>query len=485
MSISNMNGMTSSFPAYIISPCSYGAYGLSRFIRNSEIIPFSPLTKATNINLYSQNCRLIFFLPEEAALLLSGLSVIARIVNTQQDRRLSIVVLCSSPVYWIWYTLLHLVDDQSVLSNIRFASSKLSIFSLGELLNTSKFYNYPNIEKHALFNSFTSGAGLVGLTKAEFSALLASLKGIDVNSQAQSLGLSKKTLYNQKKSAIKKIIMHYPAISAGLPGGRFNMLKCREKNKLSRFEEDFIHSIHTKDIFFVYQPITDADLSLQGFELLCRWKKNEDLLVPGDFLSKLESDFSWMSLTAYAINDAIKKINYYKGGFYFSINLPPEVINHESLYQMVLMECKKLLRAKDRRRLIFEVSELTNIGSDSAVAVNISKLRNYGFKVLLDDCFSQGSIFFPVRSSPFNGYKIDMDIIKDFKRDAHALSLLKSLAYYCRLTGSSCIAEGVESSEVMSELSGLGITQFQGFFISKPVLDEEIIHLVERLKNKN
>jgi EAL domain-containing protein (putative c-di-GMP-specific phosphodiesterase class I) len=80
---------------------------------------------------------------------------------------------------------------------------------------------------------------------------------------------------------------------------------------------------------------------------------------------------------------------------------------------------------------------------------------------MLDDCFSQSSVMFPVRTMRFSAYKLDMSIVNDMQRDQHALALIRSLIFYCQLTGSRCIAEGVDM-EKFNKLKALGVDRFQG-----------------------
>ena len=100
---------------------------------------------------------------------------------------------------------------------------------------------------------------------------------------------------------------------------------------------------------------------------------------------------------------------------------------------------------------------------------------------MLDDCFSQSSVMFPVRSVRFSAYKLDMSIVNDMQRDPHALALIKSLLYYCQLTGSRCVAEGVDSLDKFNRLKALGIDHFQGYFISPPVERENVSDLIHQL----
>ncbi len=53
-----------------------------------------------------------------------------------------------------------------------------------------------------------------------------------------------------------------------------------------------------------------------------------------------------------------------------------------------------------------------------------------------------------------------MSIVNDAQHDPKALALIKSPAYYCQLSDSRCVAEGVDSLAKFTQLKSLGIDRF-------------------------
>ncbi|WP_435339361.1 EAL domain-containing protein, partial [Klebsiella aerogenes] len=62
------------------------------------------------------------------------------------------------------------------------------------------------------------------------------------------------------------------------------------------------------------------------------------------------------------------------------------------------------------------------------------------------------------------------------------LVLIKSLVYYCQLTQSRCIAEGVDSLEKFNQLRALGVDCFQGYFFSAPVACEQMEGIIKNFE---
>lgn len=64
---------------------------------------------------------------------------------------------------------------------------------------------------------------------------------------------------------------------------------------------------------------------------------------------------------------------------------------------------------------------------------------------------------FPVRQVHFDGLKLDRDIVGKFVANDNDYKLIKAIQIYSDMTGSECIAEGVDSEEKFEKLVALGV----------------------------
>ncbi|CAM3825057.1 MULTISPECIES: EAL domain-containing protein [Enterobacteriaceae] len=245
---------------------------------------------------------------------------------------------------------------------------------------------------------------------------------------------------------------------------------------MNNIETDFMRDVGTKFIYPVYQPIVNGHRRIVGFEMLIRWCVNGVEKQPQDFLPYFNEKKLWLALTAVMLETAAKKVNYYGGKIYFSINIPAVLLGDEQLYE--LLDIAKRLLVKDDWYdcLVLEIPE--NICLESKVLESINHLYSQGWRLELDDCFSVSSGTFPIKTVRFSGYKLDRSIIATFLADSYEASLIRALNYFCVLTGSRCTAEGVDDHQKFSMLAKLGIDNFQGYEISKPVPDAELDDLV-------
>ncbi|MDS7870136.1 Cyclic di-GMP phosphodiesterase CdpA [Klebsiella pasteurii] len=465
---------------YILSPCSLVADGLVKVMMANSMQPVVLPSDATRLPGDANIRRIIVFLPETPARLLATLQQAAAFLE-RSATPLPMLILSRSPASWLWHTLLHQVIDRHLLSEVRSAASDLPVPSLTAVLQDYIRQRYPSLKQLADEEIRLGGKRPGGLTRPELNAILGLLSGYSVNAQAKRRGISHKTLYNQRTAGLKKMVEHYPQLATRFPGSQTKGQKIQPDAALSAFEREFVHAIHCRQIFPVFQPITDDRMRLKGLEILCRWRQKGQVLLPGEFLPQIRSAYAWLVLTAFMLREAVESINLHPGEFYFSVNISAAIASNDNLIRMLETARQQLREPHLSSRLVLEFAETLDLNLQSKIADNISRLRKQGFAIMLDDCFSQSSVMFPVRSVRFSAYKLDMSIVNDMQRDPHAMALIKSLLYYCQLTGSRCVAEGVDSLDKFNRLRALGIDRFQGYLISPPVERENVSDLIHQL----
>ena len=453
---------------YILSPCSLVADGLVKVMMANSMQPVVLPSDATRLPGDANIRRIIVFLPETPARLLATLQQAAAFLE-RSATPLPMLILSRSPASWLWHTLLHQVIDRHLLSEVRSAASDLPVPSLTAVLQDYILQRYPSLKQLADEEIRLGGKRPSGLTRPELNAILGLLSGYSVNAQAKRRGISHKTLYNQRTAGLKKMVEHYPQLATRFPGSQTKGQKIQPDAALSAFEREFVHAIHCRQIFPVFQPITDDRMRLKGLEILCRWRQKGQVLLPGEFLPQIRSAYAWLVLTAFMLREAVESINLHPGEFYFSVNIPAAIASNENLIRMMETARRQLRQQKMAERLVLELAANTDLNFHGKIAENVARLQKCGFRIMLDDCFSQSSVLFPVRTCSLNAYKLDMSIVSNMQHDLHALALIKSLLYYCQLTGSRCIAQGVDSEGKLNRLKELGVNRFQGSYISMQV----------------
>lgn len=235
-----------------------------------------------------------------------------------------------------------------------------------------------------------------------------------------------------------------------------------------------------REIFPAYQIITDRDKKGVGFEILIRWNKNGKIVKPACFLNDISNHEIWLKITALVIHAAVSGINKYNGKFYFSVNIPPRLASGKALPEMARKAIGMLLKPQWAEKLVFEFAEDIDVTKDKKIPETMRHLRNTGCRLFLDDCFSNHHTMFPVRQVHFDGLKLDRDIVEHFVANDNDYNLIKAIQIYSDMTGTDCIAEGVDSEEKFEKLVELGVKNFQGYYLSRAVKEEELDRMVRQ-----
>ena len=280
------------------------------------------------------------------------------------------------------------------------------------------------------------------------------------------------------------MVEHHPEMAPGFPGSQIREQKSGPIAALSAFERELVHAIHTRHIFPVFQAIADERRQIKGIEILSRWNRNGSVLLADEFLPQIGAEYAWLALTAFVLQEAVQNINRHSGECYFAVNIPAAVASNDNLLRMMETARQQLRQPQLSQRLVLEFAENSDLNRHGKIADNIARLQKRGFCIMLDGCFSQSSVMFPVRTVRFSAYKLDMSIVNDMQRDPHAIALIKSLIHYCQLTDSRCLAEGVDSRDKFNKLKALGVDSFQGDAIAAPVGRENVAEMIAELSGE-
>jgi EAL domain-containing protein (putative c-di-GMP-specific phosphodiesterase class I) len=99
----------------------------------------------------------------------------------------------------------------------------------------------------------------------------------------------------------------------------------------------------------------------------------------------------------------------------------------------------------------------------------LESLAQAGIRFQLDDFGTGYSSLSHIRDFPVSGIKIDRSFVMDANVDEKSNALLHSVMGIARNLGFTVVAEGIESSEQLAFLKGLGCQYGQGYFFGKPL----------------
>lgn len=451
------------------------------FILKSEYRSYNVLNEYDDINFGSisgkelENCDCIVYIPDEP---LYFLLVLKKVLSFLNKRSMSsrCIIISNAPAQWLLETI-HNNTEQKELVNPMIIPANLSVVRLHsvllKLLSDDLQLNKSQIRKYDLFKPCYKA-----LSNLEIDALIDMFSGENViDSQIKK---SPKTIYNHRLSGMKKIITYLPGLSNNISGAvkRWHVDVRETKHVMSKLESDLVCGFEMNEVRSYYQPIVDKTKVIRGFEILIRWEREDKIIYPSDLFNSIQSEETLMHLTALTIQDAINEINNFNGEYYFSINVHSLVAEQRSFLKIVREACRSLKKPLWCNKLVFEYCENIDLNNKNETNAILHELSLLGVNIMLDDCFSSSSVFFPVRTSPFCGYKIDKSVINNIFFNNNDLALVKALLYYCELSDKNCIAEGIEDGITFQKLVDIGFKNFQGYFFFKALSKIEMHNLV-------
>ncbi|BFT81470.1 EAL domain-containing protein [Enterobacter pseudoroggenkampii] len=467
---------------FVVSACAFTFQGyreiLSRYGVQATHIHFEgdevSQQELQNI-LINQNAHIVAFLGKGIVDLLESLKRLAFVLNALPVIR-RVTLYGDIPDGWLYRTLSSLLNNRYQLSLIRIAHVSDVITCFHTHHNGFKDRSRLLRERSA---DISPHENIKWLTKREIDVLLNFYRGMSVKEMCDRMGLSNKTVYTHRKEGVLKLrlIKRWLHDPHNLKAeGSIN--RRSQKTEFTDKEAEIFNALHNKEIFPAYQIITDRDKKGVGFEILIRWNKNGKIVKPIGFLTDISSYEIWLKITALVIHAAVLGINKYNGKYYFSVNIPPRLASGNALPDMARKAIGMLLKPQWAEKLVFEFAEDIDVTKDKRIPETMRHLRNTGCRLFLDDCFSNHQTMFPVRQVHFDGLKLDRDIVEHFVANDNDYNLIKAIQIYSDMTGADCIAEGVDSEEKFEKLVALGVKNFQGYYLSRAVKEEELDRMV-------
>ena len=425
--------------------------------------------------LINQNAHVVVFLGKGILSLLESLKRLASVLNALPVIR-RVTLYGDIPDGWLYRTLGSLLNNSYQLSLIRLAR-------VSDVVTGSHTHHHVFKERSYLlrdrYRDNSSQDNVKWLTKREIDVLLNFYRGMSVKEMCDEMGLSNKTVYTHRKEGVLKLRLIKRWLHDSHNFNAERSIKRRSQNReFTDKEAEIFNALYKKEIFPAYQIITDRDKKGVGFEILIRWNKNGKIVKPASFLTDISNHEIWLKITALVIHAAVSGINKYNGKYYFSVNIPPRLASGNALPDMAKKAIDMLLKPQWAEKLVFEFAEDIDVTKDKRIPETMRHLRNTGCRLFLDDCFSNHQTMFPVRQVHFDGLKLDRDIVEHFVANDNDYNLIKAIQIYSDMTGTDCIAEGVDSEEKFEKLVALGVKNFQGYYLSRAVKEEELDRMV-------
>lgn len=118
--------------------------------------------------------------------------------------------------------------------------------------------------------------------------------------------------------------------------------------------------------------------------------------------------------------------------------------------------------------IVFELTERTEIKDFDNFCRTLKFFQDAGFRISIDDLGSGYASLNSIVEIKPNFIKIDMHLIRDIQIDPVRQNLLRAIVMFCRESGFTAVAEGIERPEELEILLKFGVDAGQGYLLGRP-----------------
>jgi len=248
-----------------------------------------------------------------------------------------------------------------------------------------------------------------------------------------------------------------------------------------KLKNQSIEALYRREFRIDLQFIVRAsDGSIAGAEALSRWDHpQKGLLYPGSYVGFMESDRTIAALDFYVFEEACKQLETWSQypGLSLSCNFARVSIDNQDFLPRLQSIVEKY--RFDHHRLVIEITEDTMEGNKETAFANVSRCKELGFRISLDDTGSGYTSFSDLRDYPIDIVKIDRSILQAAV-EPRGVDLLGGMIALVHSLKMEALCEGVETPAQVELLRRLGCDYMQGYYYYRALPVEEAEQILQQ-----
>jgi len=257
----------------------------------------------------------------------------------------------------------------------------------------------------------------------------------------------------------------------------------KEKKQL---EQDMREALSERQFKLVYQPVVELTTGkLVGLEVLLRWQHPvRGSISPEYFIPLAEESGLILPLGKWLAHELVVAMQRISSvgvtGLMMSINMSPKQVRDDALLRDVSQILQR--QGTDDFRLLLELTETALRDNGRNDGVNLRRLNELGFKLVIDE-FGEGGISVRMLSElPAEYIKISRLFVQECAYNVASQQAICATLALARCMGIQAIAVGVESLDQVRFLREQGCALGQGHLFSPA---SELGELLDRFSPDN
>ncbi|MGM0480550.1 MAG: EAL domain-containing protein [Pseudomonadota bacterium] len=243
------------------------------------------------------------------------------------------------------------------------------------------------------------------------------------------------------------------------------------------------HRFGCQQFILHFQPQLDiAEQKISHAEALIRWQHPSlGMVPPNKFIPLLEESGGIKQLTCWVIKQAVEKLQRdANSDSLSSLKLSINISSHDLLDEEFLPFVRDAITDIDPSRLLFEITESGLIEESSHAKNVIFTLTSLGIGCAVDDFGTGYSSLYYLNELSVQEIKLDQVFVQSICNSQRSLTIVKSTIDLAHQLELITVAEGVENQPTLDKLIELGCDRIQGFFIAKPIPEDELNSLIQK-----
>lgn len=263
----------------------------------------------------------------------------------------------------------------------------------------------------------------------------------------------------------------------------YNTDERRKYEYRKHLEQAIEPSLRAGEFMVYFQPKTDlATFEITGAEALTRWKHNDEMIPPDQFIPLFEHCNKIAELDMFVFDTVCRSIRRWMDEGIKPVTIS---VNFSRLTLETPDFAASLSRIANRydvptEYLEVEFTESLCMENEPRFRHILSDLKAAGFCTSLDDFGKGYSSLNMLKNMAFDVLKLDKCFLsEDGDTEGREYIILKSIIRMVQSLHMQVIAEGVEKIEQVALLRRLGCTKAQGYYFDRPLPE---VQFLDRLK---
>ncbi|MGY4688706.1 putative bifunctional diguanylate cyclase/phosphodiesterase [Salibacterium sp. K-3] len=238
-----------------------------------------------------------------------------------------------------------------------------------------------------------------------------------------------------------------------------------------KLQRDLHHAVQSEELYLIFQPqLSVTDGTPFGFEALLRWEHpDHGYISPGEFIPAAENSSLIHPLGRWVLKEACRMLkerqDYGKSMYSVSVNVSFRQFHDPGFEDYVIDTLTRF--DIDPRLITLELTESATIDNLHDLVPTLTKWKETGIRLALDDFGSGYSSMNYIGTLPFDLIKIDRSFIQDLPASWSKGAIVRAVVTLAHDLNMKVIAEGVETMEQWHWLHSHSCDAVQGFLIGR------------------